>query len=118
MRCANARELWLGPGAWQPPLRPRVLRLLGLPDDADEAQLAEMCDPRSFDDEALRRCLAGYRGWKGKKSDEAIPVIEQWLASSSAARVEQLGALNAALFHKNGNPNPIGRPWGRGTGGQ
>src|SRR3546814_2515323 len=81
MRCANARELWFGPGAWQPPLRPRVLRLLGLPEDADEAQLAQMCDPRCFDDEALRRCLAGYRGWKSAGSGKAIPVIEQWLAS-------------------------------------
>ncbi|MBA4163325.1 MAG: double-strand break repair helicase AddA [Erythrobacter sp.] len=104
MRCANARELWFGPGAWQPPLQPRVLRLLGLPEDTDEAQLEQMCDPRSFDDEALRRCLAGYRRWKSAASAKAIPVIEQWLASGPAARVEQLEALGVVLFHKNGNP--------------
>jgi len=104
MRCANARELWFGAGAWQPPLRPRVLRLLGLAGDADEARLEEMCDPQCFDDEALRGCLAGYRGWKGKRSEVAIAAIEQWLAGDAAARARQVDALQSALFFKNGNP--------------
>ncbi|HAU21372.1 MAG TPA: double-strand break repair helicase AddA, partial [Erythrobacter sp.] len=34
MRCAGASHLWIGSGAWQPPLKPRVLNLLGLPSDA------------------------------------------------------------------------------------
>ena len=29
LRCAAAREMWFGPGAWQPPLRPRIDRRLG-----------------------------------------------------------------------------------------
>src|SRR3546814_4318332 len=61
-------------------------------------------NPRSFDDEALRRCLAAYRGGKSATSDKAVPAIEQGLASDPAMRVSQLGALNAALFFKNGNP--------------
>ena len=30
LRCAAAREMWRGTGAWQPPLAPRIGRVLGL----------------------------------------------------------------------------------------
>ena len=34
LRCAAASELWIGPGGWASPLRPRINRLVGLPADA------------------------------------------------------------------------------------
>src|SRR5262249_39282610 len=30
LRCAEAREAWIGPGSWQEPMRPRINQLLGL----------------------------------------------------------------------------------------
>ncbi len=57
-RCADAREVWLSPAGWQPPMRDRVLPLLGLPADAGEATLAELCADGTFDCEALHRVLA------------------------------------------------------------
>ncbi len=104
MRCAGAKRLWLGRNAWQPPLRGHVLRLLGLPSDASEAHLAEFCAAPAFDDEALRTCLEGYRAWKSKSADVAVPAIEKWLATPAKARPAILDELQDVLFYKNGNP--------------
>jgi ATP-dependent helicase/nuclease subunit A len=104
MRCAGASHLWFGTGAWQPPMRPRVLSLLGLPSDADEKNVAALCEPTHFEDAALRICLEGYRGWKSKSADVAVPAIESWLGLGAELRLEQIDILSDALFYKNGNP--------------
>src|SRR5690606_19824300 len=75
MRCAEAHEAWFGAGAWQPPLRGRVLRLLGLPEDASETELAHLCSDDAFDVAALRRCMDINRAWSaatGQANADAI----------------------------------------------
>jgi ATP-dependent helicase/nuclease subunit A len=80
LRCAEAREAWFGPGGWQEPMRPNVLRLLGLPADADEALVAALCADAAFDTEALRRCMEINAAWKAKTGQDAASVVADWLA--------------------------------------
>ena len=63
LRCAEAREAWFGPGGWQEPMRPNVMRLLGLPQDAGEESLAGLCGDDAFDVASLRRCLMTLSNW-------------------------------------------------------
>ncbi|WP_374405823.1 double-strand break repair helicase AddA [Pelagerythrobacter sp.] len=104
MRCAGASELWFGPGAWQPPMRPRVNRLLGLEADARAEDAAALCGDGVFDTAALRQCLADYREWKGKMGRAAVEAIGAWLGGDETARAGGIDALADALFYKNGNP--------------
>ncbi|MCB2088702.1 MAG: UvrD-helicase domain-containing protein, partial [Sphingomonadaceae bacterium] len=103
MRCADAREMWFGTGAWQGPLEERVKQLLGLPSDADEAWLSTYCLSPEFDQPALEQCLAHYGDWKSSSSKTALDVIPRWLAQDAANRLAMLPALSEALFYKNGN---------------
>ncbi|RIV79607.1 double-strand break repair helicase AddA [Pelagerythrobacter aerophilus] len=104
MRCAGASELWFGPGSWQPPMRPRVNRLLGLEADARPEDAARLCADESFDVAALRECLAQYREWKGKTGAAAVEAIDGWLEGDGSMRAAGIEALAEALFFKNGNP--------------
>ena len=104
MRCAGASELWAGTGAWQPPMRPRVNRLLGLEADAVAEDAAALCADDTFDSAALRHCLAEYHGWKGKLGAAAVDAIGHWLDGDGSARAAGIDALADALFYKNGNP--------------
>lgn len=104
MRCAQALDLWQGAAAWQPPMRPRVLHLLGLPSDASEESLAKLCQDGEFNTASLRSCGEGYRGWKAASGATAAAAIDRWLALDPAARVAVLDELADALFFKNGNP--------------
>ena len=58
MRCAQAREVWFGPGGWQEPMRGNVERLLGLAPGAGESDLAALCADDRFD---TRRCAAAWK---------------------------------------------------------
>jgi ATP-dependent helicase/nuclease subunit A len=104
MRCAAALELWHGADGWQPPMRERVCRLLGLASDANENALAELCSDERFDTISLRHCLAAYRNWKGARGAAAAEAIEEWLSRSPSQRYEAIERLSGALFFKNGNP--------------
>ncbi len=104
VRCASALDLWQGPAGWQPPLRERVCRLLGLAPDADEASLAARCGDDRFDTVSLRKCLAGYRSWQAATGRDAAVVIGEWLSSTDTGRYAGLQGLSDALFYKNGNP--------------
>ncbi len=104
MRCASASELWFGPGSWQPPMRPRVNRLLGLEADAGPEDAAALCADESFDVAALRQCLAQYQEWKGKTGAAAVEAIGAWLDGDGSMRAAGIEALADALFYKNGNP--------------
>ncbi|WP_338445914.1 double-strand break repair helicase AddA [Pelagerythrobacter marensis] len=104
MRCAGASELWTGPGSWQPPMRPRVNRLLGLAADAKAEDAAALCAEGTFDLAALHDCLTHYRGWKGKQGAAAVEAIGDWLGASPAERARGIDRLADALFFKNGNP--------------
>lgn len=98
MRCAGARDVWFGPGAWQPPMRPRVNRLLGLDADADEASVAALCGDGVFDVAALGLCLSAYSQWNGKTGLKGRQVIADWLAAPPGKRLEMAGNLRGILF--------------------
>ncbi len=98
LRCAAAREAWEGPGGWQPPMRANVLRLLGLPSDASEADLAGLCGDDEFAVDALQCCLSAYSQWNGKKGIAGRVVIANWLSAAQPERLERLDDLHKVLF--------------------
>ena len=102
LRCAEARELWEGPGAWQLPLRPRVEAVLGLPVGADESWLVGLCADDAFDVAALRCCLSAYSQWDGKKGQAGRIVLGDWLSPQGPTRLVALADLHAVLFTKDG----------------
>ena len=106
LRCAAARDLWFGPGAWQPPLRPRIDRLLGLGEDA-VAGLHGLCGDGTFDCAALRHCAEALVRWGTKGGLDSADAIAAWLAAGTERRLETLEALQAALFTQKGEPRSL-----------
>lgn len=104
MRCAEAREMWLGAGGWQEPLRNRVEQLLGLEAGAGPETIASLCDDSVFDCAALRRCLEVNRAWGTASAGKCIEAVEAWLAADPAGRVDACDGLRAALFTQKGEP--------------
>ncbi|MXO64730.1 double-strand break repair helicase AddA [Altericroceibacterium endophyticum] len=107
MRCAKAREIWFGPGAWTPPLRPRLEPVLGLPREADENSLAELCGDDKFDCASLRQCLAAQHEWGTKTAAASAAAIESWLAASAQDRVVLSSDLRKALFTQKDEPRSL-----------
>ncbi|MGN6498323.1 MAG: UvrD-helicase domain-containing protein [Tsuneonella sp.] len=101
MRCAEARELWFGPGGWQHDLEERVFHLLGLEAGADEASLAELCADGRFDCDALRSCLETLSAWDTKGGREGAAAINTWLAADPASRLATLDSFFGTLFTKD-----------------
>jgi ATP-dependent helicase/nuclease subunit A len=101
LRCASAREAWFGPGSWQEPMRPHVLRLLGLPSDTDRDTLARMCGDDAFDVASLRRCHQTLRDWDTETGREGAEAIAAWLAAEPGVRVAALEDLHLGLFTKS-----------------
>jgi ATP-dependent helicase/nuclease subunit A len=106
LRCASARELWIGTGAWQPPLRPRIDRLLGLGENSTGG-LLDLCGDGSFDCGALQHCARLQAAWGTKTGLETADVAAAWLASSTEQRLERLDALQKAFFTAEGNPRSL-----------
>ncbi|MFM2302433.1 MAG: double-strand break repair helicase AddA, partial [Pseudomonadota bacterium] len=102
LRCADARDAWHGPGAWQPPMRPRVMQLIGLPSDADEGDIAELCSDAHFDVPALRDCMAVNARWTVATGQANAAAIGAWLARPAAERAETFDALYEVFFTKTG----------------
>ncbi|MEE1878244.1 double-strand break repair helicase AddA [Altererythrobacter litoralis] len=100
MRCAKSRELWFGRAAWQPPMAPRVRRLLGIPSDASETHVAEMCDNDTFDTMSLLRCKQTLAAWDTGTGREGSAAIDAWLALAPLERARTIDALYAGLFTK------------------
>ncbi len=99
LRCASAHSAWFGPGSWElGDLRPRVMRLLGLPEDAGEDSLVALCSDNEFECDALELCLSAYRQWNGKKGMAGREVIAAWLAGDPVDRLESFAQLFAVLF--------------------
>ncbi|WP_421991113.1 double-strand break repair helicase AddA [Qipengyuania sp.] len=108
MRCAQHMELWEGTGSWQPPMAPRVHRLLGIPADADEAWVAEACSDHGFPTAALRGCLAATREWSAKTGQKAADFIEGWFAEDPEARLLRIDGFLDTLLKKDGSPRKMG----------
>jgi len=102
-RCADAREVWQDPGGWRAPMRERVLGLLGLPSDAGEESLAELCAVGVFDCDALHRVLAANQAWGTASADKSIAAMGDFLAASGMGRVSAAGPLETALFTQKGD---------------
>ncbi len=102
LRCASARDAWFGPGIWQGPLRPRVLGLLELDEDASEAGLAALCEDRVFDMASLNHCIAAYAEWQTKTAAKASGVISDWIFADPAQRLEAVDELYKVLFTQEG----------------
>ncbi len=104
MQCAQARELWLGTGSWQPPLEGRVKGLLGLPADADEASLAALCADDAFDTASMRACLVANQQWQTKTGAANAEAIGGWLAADGAGRLATIDALYKVLYTAEDSP--------------
>lgn len=105
LRCASAREAWIGPGSWQAgDMRANVLRLLGLPGDADADWLARMCGDAQFDVCTLRRCMEVNHEWGTKKGLEAVDAISEWLLGDAAQRAVDIDTLAAVFLTQKGEP--------------
>ncbi|MEO0032692.1 MAG: double-strand break repair helicase AddA [Pseudomonadota bacterium] len=87
LRCAAARDLWMGPGAWQPPLRPRINRVLGLDADDDGSGLAELCTDEAFDVASVRKCMEANARWGTATGIDCANIIGDWLATAPAGRL-------------------------------
>lgn len=101
LRCADARQAWEGPGAWLPPMRANVMRLIGLPADAEAGDLAELCSDARFDVVSLRRCMEINGAWKAATGQKNMAAIAQWLGASPAGRAEAIDALYDVFFAKS-----------------
>ncbi|WP_174214261.1 double-strand break repair helicase AddA [Erythrobacter sp. KY5] len=110
MRCAGAAELWSGKGAWQKPMRTRVLRLLDMPSDADEGWAVEGLHPDIFPDDQLRAMLPLMQSWSAKKGAETAEFIQRWLSLDFAARPEALGGVFETVLKKDGDPRKMDKP--------
>ncbi|MBO6526891.1 double-strand break repair helicase AddA [Erythrobacter sp.] len=108
MRCARHMELWEGTGSWQPPMAPRVHRLVGIPADADTAWVAAACSDDEFPTAALRGCLAATREWSAKTGQKAADFIEGWLAEDPEARLLRIDGFFDTLLKKDGSPRKMG----------
>ncbi len=103
MRCAGTHDLWFGPAAWMPPMRGRVLQLLGLPSDADDKWVVDALSPDIFPDEVLREMLPALEGWKAQTADKTRDFVQQWLASTSADRLAALPGFYETILKQDGN---------------
>lgn len=102
MQCAGARELWFGPGAWQPPLRPQVCRLLGLDDDATTAGVAALCGDDEFDSRSLRACMEINSAWSAKTGQDNAAAIADWLSSGAEERLANISDLYGVFYTQKG----------------
>ncbi|MCW1402686.1 double-strand break repair helicase AddA [Novosphingobium sp. MW5] len=102
LRCASAHAAWFGPGSWElGDLRPRVMRLLGLPDDAGAHSLAALCSDEEFDVESLRACGRILGGWKAKTGQDGADAVAAWVPRSQEARLETIENLCEKLLNKD-----------------
>ena len=106
MRCASARDLWFGPGAWTPPLRARVNRLIGLPpdDSGDPADIAAFCADDAFDCASVRGCMAAQAAWGTAKAIDAANMMGDWLVTDPAGRLAGIDDFADLFLTKAGEP--------------
>jgi ATP-dependent helicase/nuclease subunit A len=101
LRCAQALEAFIGTGGWQAPMHSNVLRLLGLPSDASEADLAALCEEGVFDLDGLHCLQSAYRQWSTASGDKLSVAIGEWLSSTPERRAVDADNLHDALFTKD-----------------
>lgn len=103
MRCAEARPLWFGTGAWQDDdIANRVRGVLGLAPDADASSFADDCADGSAGVNAVRRVMWAYDQWGAAQAQKYAMAAGDWLLGSPEDRFNSAGALLAALFNGEG----------------
>ncbi len=110
MRCANMQELWTGPAALQPPMRPRVLAMLGAPSNADIDWAAQALGPDVFPDEVLHKMRPTLLNWNAKGAAVALDAMAEWLPLDASGRLAKLGVLDEAFHTKKGAPRAMKKP--------
>ncbi|MEM8726968.1 MAG: UvrD-helicase domain-containing protein, partial [Pseudomonadota bacterium] len=110
MRCASHAEMWTGPGSWQPPMRPRVLRLLGVPADAGQDWVTQVLNPDMFPDHQLRAMLPILQDWNAKGGRESSAFLERWLSLGLADRAGAVDGFYDTLLTKKGMPRSMATP--------
>ncbi len=108
MRCAAAREVWFGPGAWQPPMEPRVKRLLGLDAETTRETLASECADGSAVCHSVRGIQEAYLEWGTANATKVHGPISEWMAASPLERLADIQSLYTAIFNKEGLPKWAG----------
>ena len=102
LSAASETSVWFGPGSFQEPMRPNVLRLLGLAADADESDLAALCADDRFDTLSLRRCMDINRAWKAKTGQDNASIIADWLSCEPLVRSRGMDELHQVFHKKDG----------------
>ncbi|MEP2550008.1 MAG: double-strand break repair helicase AddA [Marinomonas sp.] len=110
MRCANMQELWTGPAALQPPMRPRILAMLGAPSDADMDWVAEAVGPDVFPDEVLHKMRPTLLNWSTKTATETLDAMAAWMPLDAAGRLAKLAVLDSAFHTKKATPKVMKKP--------
>lgn len=105
MTCADAEEMWEGPGGWQSPVDTRVRRLIGIPADADEAWACEGLAPGVFPDNELLALQAALRTWGKPAGEAAVAGIEAWLSMGHEERGGRCDLLLGTILNKEGQPH-------------
>lgn len=108
MRCADAIELWTGAGGWKPPLRERVMTLLGLPADADWEISAECCADTSAVYSAIRNVRDAYVAWGTDSASKIAAPLSEWLGNDPRRRLTSIGAVYSTIFNKEDVPKYAG----------
>ena len=104
LRCAGALDLWQGTGAWQPPLRPRINRVLGLGEGDGPDSLAAMCGDEAFDCQSVRRCMEMNAAWGTKSGIEAANALGDWLSADPAKRLKGFDAFKSTFLNAKDEP--------------
>ena len=104
LRCAGAHALWSGPGAWRPPLRPRINRVLGLDADDDGAGLAELCADAAFDCASVRKCMEANARWGTATGVDCANILGDWLSVGGAGRLIGLDDFAKQFLTAKGEP--------------
>ncbi len=104
LRCASTLELWQGTGAWQPPLRPRINRVIGLGEEDGPESLAAMCADDAFDVQSVRRCMEMNAAWGTKGGIETANLLGDWIAATPDQRLAAFAALKSAFLTAKDEP--------------
>ncbi|MCR2834053.1 double-strand break repair helicase AddA [Parerythrobacter lacustris] len=104
MKCAAANHLWWGDGSWQPPMRSRMCKVLGLESDASAEDAARFCTDEEFNVVALRRCRDIFADWSAATGQKGAAVIDDWLAADPGERLVSLDSFFGTIMTKGGEP--------------
>lgn len=107
MRCAQARDLWFGHGAWQEPIRDRVDLLLGIPPGAGQEWAAELCSDDAFDHRSVRTCMHANDAWGTATGVKTATAAGEWLIADPQLRLAGIADLRKALFTKDDAPRSL-----------